>query len=55
MSGRGVGTSALRAACRAMGGDALLHTEQGRFTEVRCLLPGRVLGPEVIKSSLDAA
>ncbi|MCE9578882.1 MAG: Hpt domain-containing protein [Deltaproteobacteria bacterium] len=38
-SGRGVGLSALRAICVALGGDVELQSRRGRGTTVRCLLP----------------
>jgi chemotaxis protein histidine kinase CheA len=43
LSGRGVGTSAVRAACRELGGDAQLLTIPSRGTELRCTLPATVL------------
>ena len=43
LSGRGVGTSAIRAACRELGGDASIRSESGRGTELRCVLPATVL------------
>src|SRR5262249_14842528 len=47
LSGRGVGTSAVRAACRALGGEATIRSEWGRGTELRCVLPSGVLGRSV--------
>ncbi len=38
-SGRGVGLSALRATCVALGGDVELVSRPGRGTTVRCLVP----------------
>jgi two-component system chemotaxis sensor kinase CheA len=38
-SGRGVGMSALRAACTELGGSVELVSEPGRGTTVRCILP----------------
>ncbi len=46
LSGRGVGTSAVRAACRELGGEASIRSEWGRGTELRCVLPASVLGAE---------
>jgi len=43
LSGRGVGTSAVRAACRELGGEAQVLSEQDRGTELRCILPPAVL------------
>jgi HPt (histidine-containing phosphotransfer) domain-containing protein/two-component sensor histidine kinase len=43
LSGRGVGTSTVRAACRALGGEAQMLTEWQRGTELRCVLPAAVL------------
>lgn len=39
LSGRGVGLSALRAACRALGGDVLLDSRRGQGTTVQVALP----------------
>ena len=44
ISGRGVGMGALRAAARAMGGDAVLHSELGRGTELQFVVPVSSLG-----------
>jgi HPt (histidine-containing phosphotransfer) domain-containing protein len=46
LSGRGVGTSAVRAACRALGGDAYMVSEWHRGSELRCVLPAAVLAIE---------
>ena len=43
LSGRGVGTSTVRAACRALGGEAHMVTEWQRGSELRCVLPAAVL------------
>ena len=43
LSGRGVGTSTVRAACRALGGEAHMVTEWQRGSELRCVLPSAVL------------
>jgi HPt (histidine-containing phosphotransfer) domain-containing protein len=42
LSGRGVGMSAARAACRALGGDIDVISEPSRGTLVRCRFPERV-------------
>ena len=44
LSGRGVGASAVRVACRALGGEAKIVSEWGRGTELRCVLPLSVIG-----------
>jgi two-component system chemotaxis sensor kinase CheA len=54
LSGRGVGTSAVRAACRELGGDAEIVSDWGRGTELRCLLPLACLGTKGM-SLTDAA
>jgi HPt (histidine-containing phosphotransfer) domain-containing protein len=46
LSGRGVGTSAVRAACRGLGGDAYMVSEWHRGSELRCVLPAAVLVTE---------
>jgi two-component system, chemotaxis family, sensor kinase CheA len=43
LSGRGVGTSTVRASCRELGGDAYMTTEWHRGSELRCVLPSAVL------------
>jgi two-component system chemotaxis sensor kinase CheA len=43
LSGRGVGTSAIRAECRELGGEAHIRSEAGRGSELRCVLPASVL------------
>jgi len=43
LSGRGIGTSAVRAACRELGGDAEMRSEQQHGSELRCVLPPTVL------------
>jgi two-component system chemotaxis sensor kinase CheA len=43
LSGRGVGTSAIRAACRELGGEAHLLSEAGHGSELRCVLPAALL------------
>ncbi|HSR97806.1 MAG TPA: ATP-binding protein [Kofleriaceae bacterium] len=43
LSGRGVGTSTVRASCRELGGDAYMTTEWHRGSELRCVLPSEVL------------
>ena len=43
LSGRGVGTSAIRAACRELGGEAHLLSQVGRGSELRCVLPAGLL------------
>ena len=43
LSGRGVGTSAIRAACRELGGEAHLLTAFGHGSELRCVLPPGLL------------
>lgn len=43
LSGRGVGTSTVRASCRELGGDACMTTEWHRGSELRCVLPSAVL------------
>jgi HPt (histidine-containing phosphotransfer) domain-containing protein len=43
LSGRGIGTSTVRASCRALGGEATMVTEWHRGSELRCVLPSAVL------------
>ena len=43
LSGRGVGTSAVRAACRELGGEAQMVSEAQQGSELRCVLPAAVL------------
>jgi two-component system chemotaxis sensor kinase CheA len=43
LSGRGVGTSAIRAECRELGGEAHLLSVWGRGSELRCVLPSAAL------------
>ena len=43
VSGRGIGTSAVRSACRQLGGEATIRSEFGRGTELRCVLPDSTL------------
>jgi chemotaxis protein histidine kinase CheA len=43
LSGRGVGTSAVRMACRELGGDAQILSNWGQGSELRCVLPPAVL------------
>jgi len=54
ISGRGVGTSAVRSACRQLGGEVTIESEFGRGTELRCVLPGSALLPPVAESSAAA-
>jgi chemotaxis protein histidine kinase CheA len=47
LSGRGVGTSAVRAACRELGGEAHILSDWGRGSELRCVLPAGVVSVAV--------
>jgi len=46
MSGRGVGLSAVRAACRAIGGEVSIDSEPGRGTRFQFRFPWRVLNEQ---------
>jgi HPt (histidine-containing phosphotransfer) domain-containing protein len=43
LSGRGIGTSAVRASCRELGGEAHMISEWGRGSELRCVLPASAI------------
>ena len=53
LSGRGVGTSAVRMACRELGGDAQILSNWGQGSELRCVLPPAVLS--VLPPAVSAA
>jgi two-component system chemotaxis sensor kinase CheA len=44
LSGRGVGMSAVRDACRALGGVVEVESQAGRGTTVRCGFPDHIMG-----------
>lgn len=44
LSGRGVGMSAVRDACQALGGSIEIDSESGRGTTIRCGFPQEVMG-----------
>jgi two-component system, chemotaxis family, sensor kinase CheA len=46
LSGRGIGMSALREACAALGGDVELESSRELGTVVRCVWPARAVCPE---------
>ena len=51
ISGRGVGMSAMRAACRALGGSIDVDSEPGQGTTIRCRFPEQVVGGRVMASA----
>jgi HPt (histidine-containing phosphotransfer) domain-containing protein/HAMP domain-containing protein len=51
ISGRGVGMSAMRAACRALGGSIDIDSEPGRGTTIRCRFPEQAAGGRAMASA----
>jgi HPt (histidine-containing phosphotransfer) domain-containing protein len=54
LSGRGVGTSAVRAACRELGGEAQMLSESQGGSELRCVLPAAVLATPLPTRDADS-
>jgi HPt (histidine-containing phosphotransfer) domain-containing protein len=50
LSGRGIGASAVRAACRELGGDAQMITDPEHGSELRCVLPANSAWTSSVRS-----
>jgi len=51
ISGRGVGMAAMRAACRALGGEVVISSDLGRGTTVRFCLPLEATGRRLVHAA----